>query len=671
MKFTILHKRSIRSILTVLEFSALITALIIFFISSNITRHHIKKDFIARKASELSAIDQLLHERIVRSQNSIEHFAVAPRQDLIPFMDAISDIYCIDETGEILQIFKKSPSSILFSGYKFTGPILELIGSSNPSSEWNPRIIRSPEDERPSLYFLYSGCEGHLLGRMELDTLRDDIHRLVSFDGTIVLLVDNEGLPLTNIGGSVPAQIIRAETGDTYYLGEKQFIVSKAPCSLKDIYLVLLTPAEQVLNFQIYVDMFFLLGFILFSLLMAARLFIFDIFFMSPFHSFIQSLDSWSPEHTLPEIPRITSGVTEIETLASVFTNKATEIKTLNDSLEQKVADRTNQLTHALDKIMVSEKLAVLGRMAAGIAHELNTPLAAIISTTENLNTSYDELVHIIHDVLITKELNEIEFLNELLACSGNTENTRKQMKVFINELKVRDIHNAQIIADDLFDIGIALDDPDLPDKIAHLKSPGQIVKAAYSVCMIGKNAKVIHTAAHRAALTIRAIKLWVYKDTREETVISIREAIKTILTLYYNQTKSNTKIQLNFKDPGWIRGNPEQLNGLWVNLINNALQAMEAGGKLTIGIEREKAPSLMIRVTIEDTGIGIPAELQEKIFTPFFTTKLKGSGTGIGLDLSKRIVEAHGGTIGFTSEVGHTVFWVRLPAAEDSQMVI
>jgi signal transduction histidine kinase len=94
---------------------------------------------------------------------------------------------------------------------------------------------------------------------------------------------------------------------------------------------------------------------------------------------------------------------------------------------------------------------------------------------------------------------------------------------------------------------------------------------------------------------------------------------------------------------------------------MNNALQAMEYRGTLEIETRREGGE---IVVSFTDSGAGIPEEIRPKIFTPFFTTKPPGEGTGIGLDICKRIVERHGGSIGFDSRPGRTTFWVRLPAA-------
>ena len=102
-----------------------------------------------------------------------------------------------------------------------------------------------------------------------------------------------------------------------------------------------------------------------------------------------------------------------------------------------------------------------------------------------------------------------------------------------------------------------------------------------------------------------------------------------------------------------------DELNQVWVNLIHNALQAMSNQGRLTIKVEQQDT---MVGVQISDCGCGIPEDIQGRIFEPFFTTKGIGEGSGLGLDIVKRIIDKHAGSISFSSRPGKTVFSVLLP---------
>ena len=122
--------------------------------------------------------------------------------------------------------------------------------------------------------------------------------------------------------------------------------------------------------------------------------------------------------------------------------------------------------------------------------------------------------------------------------------------------------------------------------------------------------------------------------------------------------------VKKHLADGVFVTGNRDRLNQIWMNLINNALQAMDYRGALTITSEHQ---SEWVVVSFADTGHGIPAEIAERVFEPFFTTKKHGEGIGLGLDIARSIVEGAGGRIEFESEPGNTVFRVYLrPAPGD-----
>ncbi len=139
-----------------------------------------------------------------------------------------------------------------------------------------------------------------------------------------------------------------------------------------------------------------------------------------------------------------------------------------------------------------------------------------------------------------------------------------------------------------------------------------------------------------------------------------LQEGIETVLTIYQNQIKHHIELVRRFEAVGPITCLPDELNQVWTNLIHNALQAMNFRGTLTVGVH---AAGDDVVVTVRDTGCGIPEVLRERIFDPFFTTKPSGEGSGLGLDIVRRIVEKHGGRILVDSIEGEgTRFEVILP---------
>ncbi len=134
---------------------------------------------------------------------------------------------------------------------------------------------------------------------------------------------------------------------------------------------------------------------------------------------------------------------------------------------------------------------------------------------------------------------------------------------------------------------------------------------------------------------------------------------METVLEIYHNQLKQNIEVVRNYQVIPQIWCYSDELIQVWTNLIHNGIQAMKGGGTLTLATALENE---IIKVEITDSGSGIPLEIKEKIFEPFFTTKPRGEGSGLGLHISKKIVDKHQGTIIVDSQPGQTKFSILLP---------
>jgi signal transduction histidine kinase len=189
----------------------------------------------------------------------------------------------------------------------------------------------------------------------------------------------------------------------------------------------------------------------------------------------------------------------------------------------------------------------------------------------------------------------------------------------------------------------------------------GDIVRMLYKMLSIRRSAENIQEATERASKIIFALKNFSRQDHSGEKVpTDINDSLETVLTLYHNQIKQGVEVSKDFADLPTVLCYPDELVQVWTNLIHNAIQAME--GKGTLAIET-KLVEKKLRVSITDTGAGIPADIQDKIFNAFFTTKKLGEGSGLGLDIVKKIIDKHAGKIWFESEVGKgTTFFVQIP---------
>lgn len=318
------------------------------------------------------------------------------------------------------------------------------------------------------------------------------------------------------------------------------------------------------------------------------------------------------------------------------------------------------------EELIQSEKMAALGQLVAGVAHEINTPLGAIRSSAGNITKFLKETLESLP--LLIQSLSEEETNNftALLQKSLQQEinlssKEKRQYKRFlIRQLEELDINEADVIADSLVDMGIY--DNKIQEFMLLLQKPDnvQIIETAYKLSELQRGTKRINTATDRASKVVFALKTYSRYDSSGVMIsANIIEGIETVLTLYHNQLKQGVEVIRNYGKLPLILCYPDELNQIWTNLIHNALQAMNNQGNLTIATIQEDK---QVKISITDSGQGIPQDILPKIFQPFFTTKPAGEGSGLGLHIVQKIIDKHCGKISVESQPGHTTFHVFLP---------
>ena len=354
------------------------------------------------------------------------------------------------------------------------------------------------------------------------------------------------------------------------------------------------------------------------------------------------------------------------EVLARIETHL--KICSLQQTLQEKnqdLATAIHQLQATQEHLIQSEKMAALGQLIAGIAHEINTPLGIIGSSINNIANFWDENLEKMPQFF--KELSEESQAYFLIllyrATHQQTSFTSREKRKFkqklTGDLMVESVENAEEIADTLVDMEIY-------ENIEHLlplfKLPDWevVLNTAYQFASFKKSISLIQRVTAKSGKVVFALKTYAHFDSKEEKVrANLHEGIETVLTLYQNQLKHGIEVVKNYGDLPKIMCYPDDLNQVWTNLVHNALQAMDYNGILTIETQQQEA-NIFLKFT--DNGKGIPPEVMPKIFQPFFTTKSAGEGSGLGLDIVRKIVEKHEGTIAVESVPGQTTFTVSLP---------
>jgi signal transduction histidine kinase len=249
--------------------------------------------------------------------------------------------------------------------------------------------------------------------------------------------------------------------------------------------------------------------------------------------------------------------------------------------------------------------MASLGQLVAGIAHEINNPVNFISAGVDALETNLEEISQILDIYNIITPENVKEKLKDIEALKGEFE------------------------------------------YIQTIRETNKLIES-------------IKTGTDRTTEIIKGLRTFSRMDEDVIRVVDIHENLNSTLILLKNKYKERIEIEKNYEDIPQIECYPGQLNQVFMNILSNAIDAIEDKGKITVNTSKSDGT---VQISIKDNGKGIPEDCQTKIFEPFFTTKNVGQGTGLGLSISHGIIEKHMGSIEVRSKVGKgSEFIISLP---------
>lgn len=365
---------------------------------------------------------------------------------------------------------------------------------------------------------------------------------------------------------------------------------------------------------------------------------------------------------------RVVSQVWALLIPRTLFPEMLEAIPSMAQRVVSTLLDRVREVTRIEQQ---AEKLAALGKLSGNLAHELNNPASAAQRAASSLVSALRESrrnrFRLVNLCLSEEQIRKVEeWEDKILACRPYFERQRTNAGELIAAeegirewLRAAGEENVQEVAPPLAEQGITVADLDELRSILGAKEAAVSLQFFARYLRSSRAAEALVHATGRIFDLIEAVKSYSYMDRAPIQEVDVPAGLEATLQMF-GQRMSKVTVERDY-EPNLprISAYGGELNQVWTALIENGLDAMGNEGRMRLGCRREGE---MLLVEIWDCGPGIPPEIQERIFEPFFSTKPPGRGLGLGLDQAMRIVRKHRGHISVESQPGSTCFRVRLP---------
>ena len=347
-----------------------------------------------------------------------------------------------------------------------------------------------------------------------------------------------------------------------------------------------------------------------------------------------------------------------------LFNDLLSHMPELGRRLVSTMVDRTREVTRMEQQ---RDRLASLGKLSAGLAHELNNPAAAARRTAERLRSVVGEFrasVSKLEEIQLTADERTAIEAFECSCCTSEPETDVLRASAVQDDIEAalhqHGIEDGWQYASSLVECGAMPASLSLMLDAVRRNVAEPALKRVSALVEINDLLSELENSTSKISDLVRAIKEYSYMDQAPVQDVEVTKGLENTLTILGHKLKKGVTIKRDYHPtPLLVNSYGSELNQVWTNIIDNAVDAMHGAGELRIRTFPEGDCAV---VEIGDSGPGIPPDIQSRIFEPFFTTKGVGEGTGLGLDTTMRIVRKHHGSITVNSVPGDTRFQVRLP---------
>ena len=363
--------------------------------------------------------------------------------------------------------------------------------------------------------------------------------------------------------------------------------------------------------------------------------------------------------------------------MASDLSESRRQIESYNRDLEARVQLATSRLQqtyedlkNAQGQLVLNEKMASLGGLIAGVAHEINTPVGAILNVSRTLDKHLRAFPHNLEllkresDLAMDLMVECLESMREGAAASREPVSLREQRGV---EAALREGGVARWQERSAALARFNLTDCERIRRYLPCIRSDAFFEVAESYASIAQAGMISQTSSQKIAEIVRALKYYAYSDNARVDMVQINDSIATALVLLRSQLKHTVITSTVYDSDLPLIPCTSDIHQVWTNLLTNACDAIAERGEAREGriAIRTRRVGAFVATSVTDNGVGIPPAALDRIFDPFFTTKDIGKGTGLGLSIVSGIVKRHGGTIQVESEPGRTTFEVLLPVEQ------